>query len=783
MNINAYSKTIITNSSTSIEELVTKIIELSKAGVKVYIFSQNIDEIKNLLSEKISTENLELAIEEASLIVLTKLGEKHDFVEMEITDGEIKNEEIKSEIKFNWDQYDIEHASTSANIMVRAGAGTGKTRTMLQRIMFLVEKEEIDLTDIALVTFTNEAANEMKEKLKKLLLSRFFYTKQEKYLKMLEVYSKMCIKTIDSFSRDIVKELGYQKGLGNDFKLTSIKFKKEQIVKEVIDEKFSERVLEVLKVSDARYYEFVTFVLDVWQKLTSKGIDVSRIREQNIESEIDKLIVDIIEKANDKVLMEKSENDFLEINDLKFEAEQLLNDETNFDGFKHSYKYVFIDEFQDTDDMQINFFTNFVLKTNSILFIVGDEKQAIYRFRGSEDRAFETIKKTIEKFEKYSMNINYRTNKQLLDSMTSIFTNINELKENMLESELNVDVKNKVEMIDFQNDEFDEILLEKIGELINSINLENKEEIAILCRKNYQVEKISNILSHSDDFKGMFRSSKEGALFSSQAAQDLYYFMSLLLFPESNQIRYCITTTPYFYHKNNVIEKIQSWESTKEFLTGDEQKELDEMQNELKLKPFLSILRAAILNETFEKGLVERFVIQEITEEDELKRFQEEYWLDLNTILELIANLFGTNESTLTGMFRWLEIKMQTDKVTNRETNSKVKAPILITTIHQSKGLEYDKVIIPYMDDPIFTRPRDIIQHKDKHGFTTNFSLKKNKSEKYKSRKQSEYLELYKEETRLLYVGMTRAKSELILFIPVELKKKNNFVGILRGDK
>lgn len=104
----------------------------------------------------------------------------------------------------------------------------------------------------------------------------------------------------------------------------------------------------------------------------------------------------------------------------------LLNDAVN-GAFKEKcglkYKYLFIDEFQDTDDVQIDSFLKLqnVIKDTK-LFVVGDLKQSIYRFRGATISAFDLIRTDKEKWKEFSLTINYRTDKRLLNKFDAVFS-------------------------------------------------------------------------------------------------------------------------------------------------------------------------------------------------------------------------------------------------------------------------------------------------------------------------------------------------------------------------
>lgn len=121
---------------------------------------------------------------------------------------------------FNIQQYGIEHADSEKNILVKAGAGTGKTYSMVSRVSYLCNRYENPIVnvidDIAMVTFTNDAADNMKKRLKQLFINYYVLTGNPKYLNLIEDTDLMRISTIHKFARELIKESSLQMGLGDN---------------------------------------------------------------------------------------------------------------------------------------------------------------------------------------------------------------------------------------------------------------------------------------------------------------------------------------------------------------------------------------------------------------------------------------------------------------------------------------------------------------------------------------------------------------------------------------
>ena len=173
---------------------------------------------------------------DAKLLQVFCLSEQYP--SMTVIDGEFDEhgyEQIRSlgekELGFNFEQYLIEHAPLDRDIVVKAGAGTGKTTVMIDRVMFLMHKVSgLSFEDIGMITFTNEATQNMKHKIENMLLMRFQATCSARYIKWMEDVSRLKIQTIHSFSKDIISEIGASVGYGDSFALRSYKFEKWTIV-------------------------------------------------------------------------------------------------------------------------------------------------------------------------------------------------------------------------------------------------------------------------------------------------------------------------------------------------------------------------------------------------------------------------------------------------------------------------------------------------------------------------------------------------------------------------
>ncbi|MEM5644045.1 UvrD-helicase domain-containing protein [Bacillus toyonensis] len=136
----------------------------------------------------------------------------------------------------------MEHAPYKENIMVKAGAGTGKTTVMIDRILYLLIKEEVKPSEIVMITFTRDAAQNMHTKLRNLLFTRFKATSSVVFLSLIEKLNDIRIQTIDSFAKDLLKELASLRGFGLNVQLRSFTMEKKKWIEVELDNYFEEEL-------------------------------------------------------------------------------------------------------------------------------------------------------------------------------------------------------------------------------------------------------------------------------------------------------------------------------------------------------------------------------------------------------------------------------------------------------------------------------------------------------------------------------------------------------------
>ena len=740
---------------------------------------------------------------------LSNLGD-----EIKIIDGENMTDDLityilelsNSSNSFNGKQYIAEHANSKGNIMVTAGAGSGKTWTMISRILYLLHTGKVtSLKEIGMITFTNEAADQLRFKLNEELLDKFMKTKNPKYIKYLEDLSNMTISTIPKFAKSVFNKFSHYLGFGNDIKISSNVLERRRIISRNLELSIKEFKLPMSLLENIQNYELIEIIETIWNKIESKGIVYEELEKidwgHNSPDEID-LITQVFEnviKTSEKDMNNyKKESDWVSVEDLTRFLKQINKTNIPLQLLNNDYKYLFIDEFQDTDDSQIEFIATISARANIRLFVVGDIKQSIYRFRGANSTAFEVLINSLENKGSYNnkiynLNRNYRTSSNLLKRMEENFSKwrikgLLPLNEEPLFS-FKSSTYDQEKEFEIPKGKFDVKALNKYFEemKVTYKSIDSKEEakvVSILVRKNKEVEEIRELIMNfnieNQNNKITFIAKKDGSLFSSKPAKDLFYLITSWLFSENDYHKYVLSQTIYGVENNfNPIEFKRDM-STYYYqnstinisITGAWEKSF----NDLKANSAIYVINQFIAE----------FPFQEILSKSGFNEYESElYIMNVKKILMLISENLDNLRHDLYSIWKWFSIQVATNNNEDEEEPDKQLLPqfyIEIVTVHKAKGLEYDTVIIPYTSNSFLGNSYygdNILVHIDNNSIKCGWKIEKGNSEEKFVHRTSNYEELslleidetVKEETRLLYVAMTRAMQRLIIYKNAKKKK------------
>lgn len=578
---------------------------------------------------------------------------------------------------------------TEGPLLVLAGAGSGKTKVLTTRIAYLINEKNVDPSSILAITFTNKAAKEMKDRVIK-LIGNIGYS--------------MKISTFHSFGLSILKEhcdlLGYSKNftiIDSDDSMTLIK----KIVKDLnLDSKIFNPKMIRNKISGAKNElmdpaEYVRFA----------------------NTDMEEKIVSVYERYQKRLKL----NNSFDFDDLLMLPIKLLKENPDvLKQYQEKFKYVMVDEYQDTNQAQY-ILTKMMSAKYKNICVVGDNDQSIYMFRGANYRNILNFEKDYKNTSVILLEENYRSTKNILDVANSIIKNNKSRKDKTLWTNNDDGLKIKYHRSSNEKDESFYVAGEIKKLLNNGVPL---SEIAVLYRANAQSRNIEEVLLRDNiPYKvvGAFY------FYNRKEIKDLIAYLKLIYNHNDDNSLTRIINVPKRGIGLKAIENLNTKSMLEEKSLYDSlstQKELDfkRLIDELSKKSetmSLTELVDCILNDSKMKEELEL----EKTIESEVRLENLEEFKSITKSFEESKGIVSLGE--------FLEEISLVSDVEEYKNNTNV---VTLMTIHSAKGLEFDNVFLIGMEEGLFP-----------HANCLN---------------DAEELE---EERRLCYVAVTRARKRLWL--------------------
>lgn len=587
----------------------------------------------------------------------------------------------------------IEAASfDKGNALVLSTAGSGKTTVTIARVGRLLYEKKVD-RKILTITFSKMAANDMKERFNK------FFGGAHK--------AKTEFSTIHAFSYKIVRSFFNRKGI--DFKLLTNNY---QVLAEILKSYYSKSYFNYVSEEEIENLASTIGYVD------NMMINPAQYKDYGIE-------IKGFDNLYEAYKSYKAENRLIDFDDMLVLAHKIILNSSNFsDGIKSTYEYIQIDEMQDTSKIQHEIIK---LITNDNLFMVGDDDQAIYSFRGSDPDFMLQFNNLYKDGKIFYLDNNYRCDKNIVEGARKFIE------------------KNKTrykKAINTENPRNNEISIIKVDNRAEQAKLITEElakiegkSIGILYRYNMSALILANKLNENNtDF---FIKEDKTKFFSSPVLYDVLSFLNLALNPKDRESFSRIYYKSYTYFTKGMCKIVM--DSPREDLSVfdilDNYKHFDYYVYD-KIKQFKIDIN--YINKLRPKDAV-RFIKIELEYLNYLERMQEEGRNNLSNALHILEILEEIGSYCK-------NVKEFIEKINNlqnviKEASEKTNANITFTTIHSAKGLEYDVV---YMIDNL----------------EGEFPSEKKKMS------DTEYEKIIEEERRIFYVGMTRAKEKLNILVP-----------------
>ena len=597
-------------------------------------------------------------------------------------------------------------------LLIIAGAGSGKTRVITYKIAHLIENG-VDPHNILAITFTNKASNEMAERVGSLLQSNSNKV-------FISTFHKFCGRVLRAF----IESIGYNRS----FTIYDTDDQKKLINRIIRDLNYDEKKVKAKAAASAISY------------CKNHNIDVDEYKKY-AKSDMEKIYARIFEEYID--LMFK--NNAIDFDDMLLLTVRILKENVEARNIlSNKFKYILIDEYQDTNLVQFEIIKLLVDGTDNKLTVVGDDDQSIYRFRGADIRNILEFENAFANVKTIKLTQNYRSTNHILSVANSIIKNNNHRKQKELWSDNNGGVK--VDYTEYEDDS------KEAFSIINAIKKDNDyKNTAILYRTNAQSRKFEEMcVSLSVPYVIIGGVN----FYERREVKDVLAYMNILVNPTDTNSLFRVINVPKRGIGEVTIEKILEYAGKNNITPFEAIFNVDKIDLSANVKKKLTAFVELIIElkneneidliiEKLMKNCYEDFLLSEYGEEEakdridninELKNkaitFKNVYptFSENDIVRDLAVNMSA--KVILEDFLSEISLVSDTDNLNNTDDK------ITLMSLHASKGLEYDTVYLTGMNEGVFPSYQSIMSD--------------DKTE-------------IEEERRLCYVGVTRAKKRLLL--------------------
>ena len=581
---------------------------------------------------------------------------------------------------------------TEGPVIVFAGAGTGKTRTLTSRVAYMIDNVGIDPKSILAITFTKKATNEMRERIHALIGPNA---------------SKVTISTIHALCAKILRQTIHVLGYQSNF--------------EIIDDEDSFRIINEI------YKE-----LELSRKYLSPRVAYNMISNyKNGMGELFGINLSIYRKYQEKIFKDNQ----VDFDDLLLLTEKLFNEYPDYLKFyQDKFKYILVDEFQDTNIIQYNIIKMLAGKDVNI-FVVGDDDQSIYSFRGANVLNMKQFSVDFPNALKVILSENYRSTSEILRGTNSLIShNIHREKKNLVS---NIKGTSK-DIVVFSTSYYEDEPRFIVGEIKSLINKGYKySDIALLYRNNVLSRSLEKALIEKSipytmygGFQFLKRKEIKDMISYLKFTIDpnnLFHFKRIINLKSRGIGDKTIEKLVDYQEKNNlsIFDAIDLFHQSNPSTKTQELVSFKlEMQDLIKKIETMDLV-------TFYDYLLDKTEYIQILKETEIDEVYRERVDNLKEFKSILYSL--EHDETLDDFSSKDKLSAGFDNIILDESagTNFDKDGVVLSTVHSVKGLEFKAVFVVALEEGIFP------------------SLKEDSD--------------IEEERRIAYVAFTRAKEKLYL--------------------
>ena len=593
---------------------------------------------------------------------------------------------------------------TEGPILILAGAGSGKTRVLTTRIGYLMKEKKVKAENILAITFTNKAANEMRERVDETL------NDEDTSAMWITTFHSCCVRIL----RKSINKIGYNRSF-------VIYDSSDQVtlVKDCLRElNYSEKAM------DPKY------IISVISNAKDKLINPKQFREKYKNDFSKSKIADVYALYQDRL----KRNSALDFDDLISKTVELFREhEDVLDFYRNRFRYIMVDEYQDTSRAQYEL-VRLLAQGHQNICVVGDDDQSIYGWRGADIRNILEFERDYDDVHVIKLEQNYRSTQIILDAANYLIKN--NIKRKKLWSEKKEGELIKIQLAETEVDEA-EFVANTISTMVRTGERSYKD-FAVLYRANAQARPVEDALNRAQIPYNIYGGTK---FYERKEIKDMVAYLRVIQNPQDDISLKRIINVPRRGIGLRTIEKIEDRASLKEESLYSVLIDIDG-NSDISRKAKASINGFVDIMSTF-RSLKQIYPASKMIEKvmditgylDELEKDKSEESQDrienLKEFISVAMEFESKNEDTS------LEAFLTNVALTSEPNEEEEHADrVSLMTIHSAKGLEFPVVFLTGMEEKLFPIARAIASMQDTQ---------------------------IEEERRLCYVGITRAKEELFM--------------------
>lgn len=678
--------------------------------------------------------------------------------------------------------------------VVSAGAGSGKTRVMVAAVLHVVDtrRDVLNIDDFALITFTNKATDEMRERLEagvdhliKEAEGVSDEAEREFWLFQKERLSSTFVGTIHRFCSMILRTFGFEEGVPHETEILVARRHFLEAMEQTLVNAVSDPETAILFRSDLipwAIYEMRDQIEQWYERVRGSGRPIVDLVQRTLNQPQDEgtpyrmAVVTLLQRLDRNFDQVKNLLGGVDANDLLQKAASLMNRQGDVIGklLGRRFRYLFVDEFQDTDRLQKTMIDGLINHLGHVL-VVGDRKQAIYGFRGADDSI---IKQMADEngVPMLSLNASRRPTKPLNEAQSALFRDMG-LRYSVMQGVLSTPDDAHVPIDGLIPFQYHHVYSKERGDLIKEVIRQvrdllgqsiddpkrglrpiERRDICLLFRSNQQM------IACEEEFARLAPDIEVvtdigGGFFKKREIISCYYMLQAIMKYRDDVSLDLALGTPFLpfrppvhiYRQDGAVSPLCDWfesDSTcAEWLNG-----IRKFRDRVKID-----LVPQLLTQLYEFTRIREHYAacgnaQAIANLEKLIMWSRE---QMNAEALTMQQFFDRFQNALLTGMTMDEADIGEDQETERRN------AVRLSTVHASKGLEYPIVLIPGIQRPLLSddqQPAFFDIEEDNWGLDLCLPGQKGMSNRYNEWIENYRTSHFEEEARIFYVAITRAQ-------------------------